>query len=497
MNGDDQQNAVAAGYIVSPPGQAMTPQQAAQQPQAAPAQPVQQPSQAMTANDYIQVEDPRTGMSRTIPNANTPAGAALIDQMWAAAGLPAGQRPLYAPSTTGYDAINNPVKLSSGVPQQVADIFARQQSEALANQKYVDLTWSRPVSPTGYTTGPNGEHIGGMDTREGIASTLGGGGSMGLLQADSLASHLQIGGSLDPNNAGVYFKGPTDYAVASGGAVTIGDQYSRAIATALQGAALSGIGNLNALSGPAIYANPETANLAGLEIMRQATGRGLVQSPDVVGNAITDRGGNTRASMFYAGEENKVAESYVDIASAYHHFGQDINQPIPPNPYEYRADLAVEFLKGQPQNSQYQFSPVSGEMSAQLPQVNGKGYGIQQLAWDTALNTDKPGTYGAAPSADFMQAAQYLGGATGQYGPYGALAGQKASPSYATLTWEGGLSPEMAHALPAPFLSTLPSGQGTMPTATPFVSTLPAGDKNVPLWEQIVHTLRVGAKLDV
>jgi hypothetical protein len=367
---------------------------------------VQQPAAAYPDNTPAlqQRTDIRTGMTITAPT-----DAAAIDAQWAALGVAAGNRPAYAPSMGFNDPLGNANTLAIAQRNAPGSTATKQleQSyvEAAKNAQFIEATWSRPVTPDSS-----------MSTREGINAVV----------------SRQTGG-------------------------TFGDSKSEAIATGLQDLALFG-------GAPAIYANRDTADLTGLEVMRQQS----VQA------------GNNRGSAFYGNEERRQAESYVDIASAYHHFGQDINQPIGPNPYEYRGDLAVEFIKGQPINSQYQFSPVSGEMSAQLPQVNERGYGLQDWQWAQAK--------GNAPSVDFMQSVQYLGGATGQYGPYGALAGQKESPTYATLTWEGGLSPEQARALPAPFLSTLPSDQGTMPTATPFVSTMQAGDKSPSFWEQLVRS---------
>jgi len=136
-----------------------------------------------------------------------------------------------------------------------------------------------------------------------------------------------------------------------------------------------------------------------------------------------------RDETFYMNEIQKWAQAPVEQASAYHHIGMDSGVPIPANPFEYQADLAVEFLKGAPQKSSEFFSPVSGEMSKSLP----GGEGIQQFAWREAVAVDRGARRQDMPGqVSFMAAITKLGQATGQYGPYGRLYG---GPEYPGSEW--------------------------------------------------------------
>jgi hypothetical protein len=130
-----------------------------------------------------------------------------------------------------------------------------------------------------------------------------------------------------------------------------------------------------------------------------------------------------RDERFFMGELQKWGEIPVEKASAYHDIGMESGKAIPANPYEYQADLAVEFLKGSPDKASEFFSPVSGEMSRYLP----RGQGVQEFAWNEAI-TDYKRQTGAANTpypeqVSFMQGVTYLGAAEGKYGPYGKLAG--------------------------------------------------------------------------
>lgn len=125
----------------------------------------------------------------------------------------------------------------------------------------------------------------------------------------------------------------------------------------------------------------------------------------------------TKAQQFFGNELQKWAENKVELGEAYHEVGVKANAPIPANPFEYSQDLAVEFLKGAPTKSSEMFSPVSGEMSKNLP----SGQGLQQYQWNVALATDR-GT--AQPrQVSFMKGVEYLNAAENLYGPYGKLAG--------------------------------------------------------------------------
>lgn len=155
-----------------------------------------------------------------------------------------------------------------------------------------------------------------------------------------------------------------------------------------------------------------------------------------------------RDERYYGGELQKWAENKVELSSAYHDVGMKAGVPIPANRFEYQGDLAVEFLKGKPTKSSEMFSPVSGEMSQQLP----SGEGVQQYAWRGAVATDR-GQAQPGP-VSFMNAVNYLGAAEGQYGPYGYLSG---GPN------EGRIAPG----------STQPAG----------ISVSPASPSELPTWE--------------
>lgn len=164
----------------------------------------------------------------------------------------------------------------------------------------------------------------------------------------------------------------------------------------------------------------QAVGLAGGEVASeyQMTGR-LLETQRQAAYATPTR----RDERFFMGELQKWAEIPVEKSSAYHDIGMESGKAIPANPYEYQADLAVEFLKGSPDKASEFFSPVSGEMSRYLP----KGQGVQEYAFDEAItdykrkNVDARTPYPERVS--FMEGVTYLGAAEGKYGPYGKLAG--------------------------------------------------------------------------
>jgi hypothetical protein len=109
---------------------------------------------------------------------------------------------------------------------------------------------------------------------------------------------------------------------------------------------------------------------------------------------------------YFEGEIGKWGENYVEKGSAQHFYLKDTGQ-VGTNPYEYQADLAVEFLKGTPQKRSEFFSPVSGQMSPFLP----GGKGVQEYSWDKAVATAR-GTAQPEP-VSFMGAVERLGSARG------------------------------------------------------------------------------------
>jgi hypothetical protein len=164
----------------------------------------------------------------------------------------------------------------------------------------------------------------------------------------------------------------------------------------------------------------KAVGLAGGEVASdyQMTGR-IIETQRQAAYATPTR----RDERFFMGELQKWGEIPVEKASAYHDIGMESGKAIPANPYEYQADLAVEFLKGSPDKASEFFSPVSGEMSRYLP----GGQGVQEFAWNEAI-TDYKRQTGAANTpypeqVSFMQGVTYLGAAEGKYGPYGKLAG--------------------------------------------------------------------------
>ena len=164
----------------------------------------------------------------------------------------------------------------------------------------------------------------------------------------------------------------------------------------------------------------QAVSLAGGEIASdyQMTGR-LLETQRQAAYATPTR----RDERFFMGELQKWAEVPVEKASAYHDIGMESGKAIPANPFEYQADLAVEFLKGSPKKASEFFSPVSGEMSQHMP----GGIGVQEFAWEEA-KTDYARQTGAAQTphpeqVSFMEGVTYLGAAEGKYGPYGKLAG--------------------------------------------------------------------------
>ncbi len=164
----------------------------------------------------------------------------------------------------------------------------------------------------------------------------------------------------------------------------------------------------------------QAVGLAGGDIASdyQMTGR-LLETQRQAAYTTPER----RDERFFMGELQKWAEIPVEKSSAYHDIGMESGKAIPANPYEYQADLAVEFLKGSPDKASEFFSPVSGEMSRHLP----GGQGVQEYAWDEAItdykrqNVDARTPYPERVS--FMEGVTYLGAAEGKYGPYGKLAG--------------------------------------------------------------------------
>jgi hypothetical protein len=150
--------------------------------------------------------------------------------------------------------------------------------------------------------------------------------------------------------------------------------------------------------------------IAGIPMASENAMRGNILSAQL-NKAIGTPG--TRDDQFFNVELQKWGQNFVEKSSAYHHTAMDAGQPVPANPFEYRGDLAVEFLKGiqNPEKSSEWFSPVSGEMTPNLP----GGKGLQTVAWETAIL--------GTPGVSFDKAVQYLNSKEGQYGPYGALWG--------------------------------------------------------------------------
>jgi len=161
---------------------------------------------------------------------------------------------------------------------------------------------------------------------------------------------------------------------------------------------------------------------AGLELSSGAK-ESLVAG--ILGNqmrAAQERGAY-REVQYYGNEIQKTAQNAVERASEYHHIGMGAGVPTPANPFEYKGDLAVEFLKGTPQYEKDVFSPVSGHMSSTLPLG---GLGLQEYQWELA----KVGQQGATReyyNVNFNPAISALGEAEGKYGPYGFLYG---GPNY-------------------------------------------------------------------
>lgn len=139
----------------------------------------------------------------------------------------------------------------------------------------------------------------------------------------------------------------------------------------------------------------------------------------------------TKDEQYFGGEIQKWAENKVELASTYHHIGMDAGVPIPANVFEYQGDLAVEFLKGEPHKASERFSPVSGEMTRELP----GGEGLQEYQWRQAIATDKqPGT--KIDETWYSAGINKIISAEGQYGPYSVLAGARTpviSPSEGTI----------------------------------------------------------------
>jgi hypothetical protein len=111
---------------------------------------------------------------------------------------------------------------------------------------------------------------------------------------------------------------------------------------------------------------------------------------------------------FFLNELQKGVQGTVEAASAYHYNGVLGGVPVAANPFEYKADLSVELLKGTAGKG---FSPVSGEM---LPYLPG-GRGLQDYGWELAK--------GSTEKVLFGQALAYQDAATNLQGPYGALYG--------------------------------------------------------------------------
>jgi len=164
----------------------------------------------------------------------------------------------------------------------------------------------------------------------------------------------------------------------------------------------------------------QAVGLAGGEVASdyQMTGR-IIETQRQAAYATPTR----RDERFFMGELQKWAQIPVEKSAAYHDIGMESGVRIPANPYEYQADLAVEFLKGSPDKSSEFFSPVSGEMSRYLP----KGQGVQEFAWGEAITDYKRQNVDARTpypkQVSFMEGVKYLGAAEGKYGPYGNLYG--------------------------------------------------------------------------
>jgi len=157
---------------------------------------------------------------------------------------------------------------------------------------------------------------------------------------------------------------------------------------------------------------------------------------------------------FFLNELQKSVQSPVEASSAYHYEGMKSGNQVAANPFEYKADLSVELLKGV--SAAKGFSPVSGEIGSSLP----GGRGMQDFGWELAKGSNERVSFGSALS--------YVDRATNLEGPYGALYGGTGE-RYVTpvsipttqMSYVGGMLgirasglEQNASGLPAPFRST-------------------------------------------
>ena len=118
---------------------------------------------------------------------------------------------------------------------------------------------------------------------------------------------------------------------------------------------------------------------------------------------------------YFANELSKMAQTYIETPSAYHHATLATGLPWGPNPYEYLGDVALEFQKG----TQGLLGAVPTEQST-LGLVRGRG--LQDTAWINALRDDRAG---GAPllQPDWTKAVSVLDKIrlSGDMGPYANL----------------------------------------------------------------------------
>lgn len=160
-----------------------------------------------------------------------------------------------------------------------------------------------------------------------------------------------------------------------------------------------------------------------------------------------------RDEQFFGTELTKWAQRPVELSSAYHKIGMMAGRTIPENPFEYRGDLAVEFLKGAPKKVSEQFSPASGQMKQYLP----GGKGLQETLWTTART-------GQAPTGSYMNAISVLGTTTG-----GLFTGVKGTPARTVSVPAAGKYPDVGPVFGLP-KGVAARGAETSALKKPFMS---------------------------
>ncbi|MFA6359034.1 MAG: hypothetical protein WCY09_10350, partial [Candidatus Omnitrophota bacterium] len=158
-----------------------------------------------------------------------------------------------------------------------------------------------------------------------------------------------------------------------------------------------------------------------------------------------------RDDQYFLGELTRWSQNNIELGSSYHHVVKNAGVSVKENPFEVKADLSLQVIKGSEKKRSEYFSPLSGTMKQHLPD-NTRG--LQDVGWDTART-------GKAQAGSFMQAIQVINSSSG-----GFVTGKVGQPTRTSIksptsSFGGRISPTLDESnAKRPFVSSSVSSPG-------------------------------------